>query len=178
MFAFFKKKQPSFDPHCTAYEFSFQTIDGEDLPFSNFRDRAVLVVNTASRCGFTKQYEGLQNLYDRFSAQGLVVLGVPSNDFGAQEQGSNGEIKTFCQSVFHITFPMTEKTVVSGNEAHPFYQWAAAQKKGGMIFSKPRWNFHKYLVAPNGRLADSFGSQVVPEDDELLSAIEATLPRA
>jgi glutathione peroxidase len=178
MFSFLKKKRPSFDPHCTAYEFSFQTIDGEPLPFSAFRDKAVLVVNTASRCGFTKQYEGLQNLYDRFKPHGLVVLGVPSNDFGAQEQGTNGEIKTFCSSIFHITFPMTEKTAVSGDEAHPFYQWAAAQKKGGMIFSRPRWNFHKYLVAPNGLLADSFGSQVVPEDLELISSIEATLSYA
>ena len=178
MFAFLKKKKLDFDPHCTAYEFAFETIDGKPLPFETFKGKAVLVVNTATRCGFTKQYAGLQSLYDRLKDKGLVVLGVPSNDFGAQEQGSNEEIKTFCSSVFHITFPMTEKTEVSGDEAHPFYKWAAAQKKGGMIFSKPRWNFHKYLVAPNGLLANSFGSQVDPEDLEFVSAVEAILPRA
>ena len=178
MFAFLKKKSPpSFDPRCTAYEFAFQTINGEPLPFSTFQGKSVLVVNTASRCGFTKQYEGLQNLYDRFKGNGFVILGVPSNDFGAQEQGSNEEIKTFCASVFHITFPMTEKTAVSGDDAHPFYQWAAMQKKGGMIFSRPRWNFHKYLVAPNGTLANSFGSQVTPEAFDLVNAVEATLPQ-
>lgn len=160
-----------------AYGFSFTSITGEPLPLDAFRGKAVLVVNTASKCGFTKQYAGLQSLYDAYGERGLVVLGVPANDFAGQEPGTEAEIKQFCEGVYKITFPMTEKTTVVGKDAHPFYKWAAAQKKGGLIFSAPRWNFHKYLIAPDGTLAGSFASQVGPESDELKAAIEAALPR-
>ncbi len=161
----------------TAYDFSFTAIDGDPLPLSSFRNKVILVVNTASRCGFTPQYEGLQKLYGTYKDKGLVILGVPSNDFGGQEPGSNKEIKKFCEMNFAINFPMTEKADVTGNDAHPFYQWAAAQGKGGMLSSKPRWNFHKYLVGPDGTLAGSFGSITKPESSDMIKAIEAELAK-
>src|SRR5262249_31565271 len=117
----------------SAYDYEFKSIDGEVLKLSDFKGKTVLVVNTASRCGFTKQYEGLQKLNDEYKDQGFVILGVPSNDFGSQEPGTESEIKHFCTGVYRVTFPMTGKVVVSGGNAHPFYQWAAAQKKGGLI---------------------------------------------
>lgn len=161
----------------TAHDFSFESIDGSPLPLAEFRGKAVLVVNTASRCGFTKQYAGLQKLYDTYKDRGLVVLGVPANNFANQEPGTEAEIKKFCEGVYRITFPLTEKTDVIGRRAHPFYQWTAAQKKGGVFFSTPRWNFHKYLIAPDGTLAGSFAPAVAPESEGLRRAIEAALPQ-
>ena len=161
-----------------AYAFSFTSIVGDPLPLSDFRGKAVLVVNTASRCGFTKQYAGLQKLYETYKDRGLVVLGVPANNFGGQEPGSREEIKKFCEGVFRVTFPMTDKVSVTGDDAHPFYRWAGAQKKGGLIFSSPKWNFHKFLIAPDGTLAGSYGSNVTPDSSELIKGIEALLPVA
>ena len=157
----------------SAHDFSFTAIDGAPLPMTEFRGKAVLVVNTASFCGFTGQYEALQALYERFQDRGLVVLGVPSNDFGRQEPGSADEIKEFCEINYQITFPLTEKQVVSGSEAHPFYRWAA-DRVGTM--GKPRWNFHKYLVGPDGELVDWFSTVTKPNSPKVVSAIEAVLP--
>ncbi|MDJ0896310.1 MAG: glutathione peroxidase [Alphaproteobacteria bacterium] len=157
----------------SAHDFSFTAIDGAPLPMTDFRGKAVLVVNTASFCGFTGQYEALQALYDRFQDRGLVVLGVPSNDFGRQEPGSADEIKEFCEVNYQITFPLTEKQVVSGSDAHPFYRWAGDQV-GTM--GKPRWNFHKYLVGPDGELVDWFSTVTKPNSSKVVSAIEAVLP--
>ena len=141
----------------SVYDIEFKSISGQSLPLSAFKGKVLLVVNTASRCGYTKQYGGLQELYAQYADAGLVVLGVPSNDFSNQEPGSNEEIKTFCEVNFNITFPMTEKVVVTGNEAHPFFQWATAN--GG---SKPRWNFSKYLIGRDGRLVDSYSAITTP----------------
>lgn len=160
-----------------AYNFSFITIDGSPLQLPDYRNKVLLIVNTASRCGFTPQYEGLQKLYDTYNDKGLVVIGVPSNDFGGQEPGSNQEIKKFCEMKFATTFPMTEKTTVTGDNAHPFYKWAAGQNKGGLLASKPRWNFHKYLVGPDGTLAGSFGSITKPKSSSLKTAIETELAK-
>ncbi len=157
----------------SAHDFSFTAIDGAPLPMADFQGKAVLVVNTASFCGFTGQYEALQALYDRFQDRGLVVLGVPSNDFGRQEPGSADEIKEFCEVNYQITFPLTEKQVVSGSDAHPFYRWAGDQV-GTM--GKPRWNFHKYLVGPDGELVDWFSTVTKPDSSKVVSAIEAVLP--
>ena len=143
----------------SAHDFSFQSIDGEALSLGQFAGKPVLVVNTASRCGFTRQYADLQSLWARYRDRGLVVLGVPSNDFGGQEPGSNNEIKDFCTVNFDIDFPMTEKTVVRGDAAHPFYRWAAGEL--GML-AKPRWNFHKYLIGPDGKLVNWFASTTAP----------------
>ncbi|QQG37353.1 MAG: glutathione peroxidase [Micavibrio aeruginosavorus] len=160
-----------------AYDFSFTTINGEPLPLSRFNNKVLLVVNTASRCGFTPQYEGLQTIYEAYKDKGLVIIGVPANDFGGQEPGSNQEIKRFCAMNYAITFPMTEKTTVTGKGAHPFYQWAAKQKTGGLLSAKPRWNFHKYLVGPDGELAGSFASTTKPGSEDLIKAIEAELAK-
>jgi len=159
----------------TAHDFSFTTIDGDPLPLSQFKGKAVLVVNTASLCGFTPQYKGLQALYERYGDKGLVVLGVPSNDFGGQEPGANAKIKDFCDTNYHITFPLAEKEVVSGNKAHPFYKWAA--KELGML-ATPKWNFHKYIIDPNGKLVDWFATTTKPGSAKVTKAIEAVLPKS
>ena len=158
----------------SAHDSSFNAIEGGDLPMSQFKGKAVLVVNTASFCGYTPQYEGLQSLWSEYRDKGLVVLGVPSNDFGAQEPGTEAEIKDFCEANFDVDFPLTAKEVVKGSDAHPFYQWAAAEKGAS---NAPRWNFHKYLVAPDGSLAEAFPSRVEPLSEELVSAVEANLPK-
>lgn len=159
----------------TAHDFEFLSIDGAPLPLSAFEGKAVLVVNTASFCGFTRQYEGLQALWEEYRDRGLVVLGVPSNDFGGQEPGSAEEIKAFCTVNYAIDFPMTEKVTVKGADAHPFYRWAAGQL-GAM--SKPRWNFYKILISPDGRAVAWFASTTKPQSDKLRRAVEQALPKS
>ena len=156
----------------TAHDFAFTGIDGEPLPLSRFAGQPVLVVNTASRCGFTPQYDGLQQLWRRYGDRGLVVLAVPSNDFGGQEPGSNDEIRAFCTTGFGIDFPMTTRTRIRGNDAHPFYRWAAGQTSAT---GRPLWNFHKYLVDPEGRLAASFSTMTSPTARRLTRAVERAL---
>jgi glutathione peroxidase len=159
----------------SAHMFTFKSINGEDtINLSDFSGRAVLVVNTASRCGFTSQYNGLQSLWTKYKDRGLVVLGVPSNDFGGQEPGTEKEIQSFCTVNFDIDFPMTEKQVVSGKSAHPFYIWAA-QELGTL--SKPRWNFFKILIDGKGNAVDWFASNTAPTSSKLTAAIERVLPR-
>jgi glutathione peroxidase len=159
----------------SAYDFSFTTIDGTDFPLSELKGQIVVVVNTASECGFTKQYQDLQKLQDTYQDKNVTIIGVPSNDFGGQEPGSNAEIKKFCETSFGITFPMMEKTSVSGDDAHPFYQWARAQKVGGFLSSRPRWNFHKYVIGPNGQLVGSFGSTTNPMSKSITVLIDQFL---
>lgn len=162
---------PSSPP--TAHAFDFVSIDGDPLPMAQFRGKAVLVVNTASRCGFTHQYSALQALWSAYRDQGLVVLGVPSNDFGSQERGSEAEIKHFCEVNFDVDFPMTSKVKVKGGDAHPFYRWAA-QELGAK--AQPRWNFHKYLIAPDGKLVGWFPSSTAPDSKRVVAKVEAHLP--
>lgn len=157
-----------------AHDFSFAAIDGKDLPLASFKGKAVLVVNTASECGYTPQYMGLQALWKKYRERGLVVLGVPSNDFGGQEPGSSAEIKKFCELNYDVDFPLTEKQVVKGAGAHPFYQWAAATLGAD---AAPRWNFHKYLVAPDGRLVGWFATRTDPMAADVTRAVEANLPK-
>lgn len=155
------------------HDFEFTAIEGQPLPARSFAGKAVLVVNTASFCGYTKQYTGLQALYEKYRDRGLVVLGVPSNDFGQQEPGSESEIKEFCEANFAIDFPMTTKQQVKGAGAHPFYKWAKDQV--GVIGS-PKWNFHKYLIAPDGALKDWFSTTTAPDAAKLVKAVESVLP--
>jgi len=155
-----------------AYEFEFQGIDGKALPLSAWRGRPVLVVNTASLCGFTPQYADLEILWRRYRDRGLVVLGVPSNDF-AQEPGTESEVKKFCESKFDIDFPLTAKAHVTGGDAHPFYRWIASQLGEN---GAPHWNFHKYLIAPDGTLAGAWPSRQRPTDAAITAAIERYLP--
>lgn len=156
----------------SAYEFSFQSIDGEPLPLAAYRGKPVLVVNTASLCGFTPQYRELEVLWRKYRARGLVVLGVPSNDFGEQEPGSAAEIKSFCESNYAVDFPLAGKERVIGAEAHPFYRWIAEELGEDAV---PRWNFHKYLIGPDGELAGAWPSRVSPTAAEVTREIEAQL---
>lgn len=155
-----------------AHDFTFTSIDGDSLPLSRFKGKAVLVVNTASFCGYTYQYEGLQKLWERYRESGLVVLGVPSNDFGNQEPGTDADIKAFCE-VRYIDFPLTGKVKVKGESAHPFYKWAA-QSLGAD--AAPRWNFHKYLISAEGQLVAHFSSAERPESEAITQAVEAHIP--
>ena len=160
----------------TAYDFSFTTLGKEEpLPLSQFRGRVMLIVNTASNCGFTKQYDGLQKLYDQYRDQGLVIIGVPSNDFGGQEPGTNAEIAEFCKVNYGVTFTMASKESVTGDTAHPFYSWAGKTLGFG---TGPKWNFHKYLVARNGQLVDYFNSTTAPDSERLVDAVKAELAKA
>jgi glutathione peroxidase len=156
-----------------AYGFEFVSIDGERLPLDEWRGRPVLVVNTASYCGYTPQYRDLEALWQRYRERGLVVLGVPSNDFGQQEPGSAAEIKQFCEVHYAIDFPLTEKCRVIGGEAHPFYRWIAENLGEA---GTPRWNFHKYLVGPDGQLVGAWAAQVAPTDHRIIGEIEQLLP--
>ena len=157
----------------TAHDFTFTAIEGGALPLRQFEGKAVMVVNTASFCGFTHQYEGLADLWARYRDRGLVIVGVPSNDFGAQEPGADHEIQEFCEVTYGIDFPMTSKVHVRGTAAHPFYQWAASEL--GRL-AVPRWNFHKYLIAPDGQLVDWFSTVTPPTSKRVTRAIERVLP--
>jgi len=158
----------------SAYDFSFETIDGKALPLKDFAGKAVLVVNTASKCGLTPQYAGLEELYKTYRDQGLVVLGVPANDFGKQEPGTNEEILDFCTTKFAVDFPLTAKESVIGPDAHPFYRWAANELGED---AAPKWNFHKYLIGKDGSLAGVFGSKTAPDDAAMVSAIKDELAK-
>ena len=155
-----------------AYDFEFHTIDGAPLPLETYRDKVVLVVNTASQCGLTPQYEGLEKLYSDYKDQGLVVLGVPCNQFAGQEPGTEAEIKDFCETKFNIDFPLTAKADVKGDTAHPFYKWA---KDVLGEPAEPVWNFHKILVGKDGKLIRAFGPRTEPLDDEIVGAVKAAL---
>ena len=173
MFSLFSKPATAAEARGLAYDYSFKTLIGEEpLPLSQFKGKVILVVNTASHCGFTKQYTGLQKLYDTYRDKGLVILGVPSNDFGAQEPGSADEIAQFCKLNYGVTFPMASKEVVSGDEAHPFYLWARKTLGFG---TAPKWNFHKYLINRHGALVDHFNSTTSPESESLKDAIDKAL---
>ena len=158
----------------SAHDFEFTSIDDKPLKLSQLAGKAVLIVNTASQCGFTPQYRGLETLWEKYRDRGLVVLGVPSNDFGRQEPGNEAAIKEFCATKYKVTFPMTSKNAVIGASAHPFYKWVVSQAGDA---AAPRWNFHKYLIDAKGELAGTFGSKVAPEDAALITAIEAQLNR-
>ena len=150
------------------YDFEFNSIDGNKIELSDFKNKVLVVVNVASRCGYTTQYEGLQMLWSNYKNKNLVVIGVPTNNF-KQEPGNNKEIKDFCETNFGINFPMTEKTNVIGKDAHPFYKWA---KKNHGIAAIPKWNFHKIVIGKNGKVVDTFASFTKPTSDKFLNLIE------
>jgi glutathione peroxidase len=158
----------------SAYDFSFESIEGDPLPLAQYAGKVVLIVNTASECGFSPQFEGLQLLWERYKAHGLVVVGVPSNDFGGQEPGSAAEIQNYCRVNYGVDFPLTAKTHIKGVDAHPFYLWA--QDQLGFL-SKPRWNFHKYLISRDGRLDDWFSTLTKPKSDKVIRSIERLLAK-
>jgi glutathione peroxidase len=155
----------------TAYAFSFGGLAGGNIRLADYAGRPILIVNTASLCGFTPQYAGLQELWTEFSARGLMIVGVPSNDFGGQEPGGATEIAETAQHQYGVTFPISAKAVVKGPNAHPFYKWAAEARPKDV----PRWNFHKYLIGRDGYIAEVFPESVEPADTRVKTAIARTL---
>ena len=158
----------------SAHDFSFEMPHGNPLTLKEFEGKAVLVVNTATECGFSGQLSGLQQLQETYGDKGLVVLGVPSNDFGGQEPRDDGEIAKFCEARYGATFPMTTKTSVKGRNAHPFYQWAAETLGPA---ARPYWNFHKYLIGPDGSIVAWFATPTAPTSNRITSEIETVLAR-
>ena len=170
MFSFLSKSNANYEK--VFYDFSIKSINGENLDFSTFKNKTILMVNVASNCGFTKQYSDLQQLYDKYKDNNFIVLGVPSNQFGGQEPGSNEEIKEFCETNFNISFPMTDKIDVKGDNAHPIYKWA--EKNFGNS-SVPKWNFHKILINKEGKIQKTYGSFTSPMSSKIIKELEKIL---
>jgi glutathione peroxidase len=171
---------PSVNPDPAAggvFSFSMKSIDGIDIPLSSFKGKVLLIVNVASRCGYTPQYEGLESLYRRYKDSGLVVLGFPANNFKSQEPGTDAEIKAFCATTYGVTFPMFSKISVKGEDQHPLYRYLTSGGGNEGLAGDVKWNFTKYLVDRNGTIVGRFGSSVKPLSDELVHAIESALQR-
>ena len=152
-----------------AFDFKFNDLDGSELSLKNYSGKVIVVINVASQCGFTNQYEDMQKIWEDYQEKGLIVLGVPSNDFGNQEPGDSDDIKNFCEAKFGISFPMTEKVNVKGDSAHPFYLWAKDNHGKSAV---PKWNFHKILIDKNGKVADTFSSITNPSSRKFIRVIE------
>lgn len=160
--------------HETIYDFTMKDIKGKDVKLSQFKGKTLLIVNTASKCGLTPQYEGLESLYKQYKSKGLVVLGFPANEFMGQEPGTNEEIAQFCSATYNVTFPMFSKIVVKGNGANPLYLWLIS--KSGRE-DAIEWNFAKFLVGPDGKVKARFSPKTKPGAEEIVKAIEANLPK-
>ena len=152
-----------------AYDFAFKDLDGSELSLAEFKNKVIIVVNVASQCGFTSQYEDMQKIWENYQAKNVIMLGIPSNDFGQQEPGTNKEIKNFCEAKFGITFPMTERVSVKGTEAHPFYIWAKENHGKSAV---PKWNFHKIIIDRTGKVAETFLSITNPSSKKFKKTIE------
>jgi glutathione peroxidase len=157
------------------YDHTINRLDGSPLDLHDYEDKALLIVNVASRCGLTPQYEGLEQLHETYADKGFSVLGVPCNQFGGQEPGSSEEIATFCSTTYGVTFPLAEKVEVNGDGRHPLYEELTAVKDAEGRDGDIQWNFEKFLVAPGGAVT-RFGPMVTPEDDALVSAVESAIP--
>ena len=170
MFSFFGKSEAKYEK--LFFNLNIKNTDGEIINFSDYKDKTILLVNVASKCGFTKQYSGLQTLYENYKEKGLIVIGIPSNQFGGQEPGTNKEIKNFCETNFNISFPITEKVDVKGDNAHPIFIWAKNNYGNSTV---PKWNFHKILINKNGKIQNTFNSFIDPLSDKILKEIESIL---
>ena len=170
MFSFFNKTMS--DNSKTFFDFKINSINGDSINLSKYTGKTILLVNVASNCGFTKQYDDLQKLYDVFKDKGLIVVGVPTNQFGGQEPGTDEEIKKFCETNFNITFPMTSKYDVKGINAHPIYIWAKDTFGKSTI---PKWNFHKILINKDGEIEDTFASFTGPMSKKIINKLEQIL---
>ncbi len=153
------------------HDFSIESIEGKNLELSNYKNKVVLLVNTASKCGFTPQYAGLQKIYDRYKDEGLIVLGVPSNDFN-QEFGKDSDVKEFCEIRYGVNFPLTKITNVRGDNAHPIYKWISENVS---VIGTPRWNFHKYLIGKDGQIINWFSSMTSPTSQSFTNQVEKAL---
>ena len=154
-----------------AYDFEFNGIEGDIIKLSKFKDKVIVVVNVASRCGYTSQYEDLQIIWDKYQKKNLIVIGVPTNNF-KQEPGSNSQIKSFCETNFGVNFPMSEKVNVIGKNSHPFYKWAKENHGRSAI---PKWNFHKIIIGKDGKVVDTFASITKPNSRKFISLIEGEI---
>jgi len=170
MFSFFNKTMSNNTE--TFFDLNVNSISGDALNLSKLKGKTILLVNVASNCGFTKQYEDLQNLYDSYKSKGLIVIGMPSNQFGGQEPGSESEIKNFCETNFNITFQMTSKYDVKGDNAHPIYIWAKETFGRSAV---PKWNFHKILINKEGKVEDTFASFTNPMSKKIINKLEEIL---
>ena len=162
---FFNSSQSSAQ---TFHDFNIESINGDNIDLSQYKDKVVLLVNTASKCGFTPQYAGLQKLYDRYKADGFVVLGVPSNDFN-QELGNDADVKEFCEIRYGVNFPLTSIQKIKGSDAHPVYKWISSEAS---VIAQPRWNFHKFLIGKNGEILNWFSSMTSPSSTGFITQIE------
>ena len=170
MFSFFNKVEAKYEK--LFFDLSIKSIDNKLINLSEYKGKIVLLVNVASKCGFTKQYTDLQILHDKYKEKDFVVIGVPSNQFGGQEPGSNEEIKDFCETNFNITFPITNKVDVKGKNAHAIYKWAKENHGNSTV---PKWNFHKILINKEGKIQDTFNSFTTPLSDKITKQIKLGL---
>ena len=170
MFSFFGKVEAKYDK--LFFDLNIKDINEQDINLNIYKNKTILIVNVASKCGFTKQYNGLQKLYTKYIEKGFVVIAIPSNQFGGQEPGTNDEIKDFCETNFNITFPITDKVEVKGDNAHDIYKWA---KKNHGKSTVPKWNFHKILINKNGKVENTFNSFIDPLSNKIIKEIEKIL---
>ena len=170
MFSFFDKVDAQYEK--LFFDLNIKSIDNKIINLSEFKGKTILLVNVASQCGFTKQYTDLQTLYEKYKDKGFLVIGVPSNQFGGQEPGSNSEIKDFCKTNFNITFPITDKVDVKGKDAHIIYKWSKENHGNSTV---PKWNFHKILINKEGKIQDTFNSFISPLSDKITKKIESAL---
>ena len=170
MFSFFNKSMSNYSQ--IFYDLNIKSINGDELNIAGMNGKTILLVNVASNCGFTKQYDELQKLYDDYKDKGLIVIGVPSNQFGGQEPGTESEIKDFCETNFNITFPITSKYDIKGSNAHPIYLWA---KDTYGNLAVPKWNFHKILINKEGKIEDTYLSFTNPLSNKITKKLEQIL---
>ena len=170
MFSFFENVEAKYEK--LFFDLNIKGLNNETINLSELRGKTILLVNVASKCGFTKQYSGLQKLYDDYKNRGLIVIAVPSNQFGGQEPGSNAEIKDFCETNFNINFPITDKVDVKGANAHEIYKWA---KKNYGNSTVPKWNFHKILINKEGKIEETFNSFINPTSKKIIEKLEKIL---
>tara|TARA_B110000967_G_C18796749_1_gene516176 strand:- start:448 stop:960 length:513 start_codon:yes stop_codon:yes gene_type:complete len=170
MFSLFSKTEAKYQK--LFFDLSIKDISGNELSFNEYRNKTILLVNVASKCGFTKQYSGLQTLYEKYQNSGFVIIGIPSNQFGGQEPGSNEEIKNFCETNFNITFPITDKVDVKGVNSHEIFKWAKENHGSSTV---PKWNFHKILINKNGKIQNTFNSFIDPLSKKIIKEIEEIL---
>jgi len=171
MFSILSNSQTPKEPVKSIYDIEINTLDGKPLELNTFKGKKILFVNVASECGFTKQYSGLQELYDKFK-ENLVVIGVPCNQFGGQEPGTANQIQTFCQKNFGVTFIITEKVDVKGDNQHPLYKWLTSKELNGNEDSTVKWNFQKYIVNENGQFVDFFYSMTKPMSSKITNLLK------
>jgi len=161
--------------YTSLFDFSMKSIDGKDVRLSDYRGKTVLVVNVASFCGYTRQYTPLEELYERYKDKGLVIIGFPANDFGAQEPGTDEEIAEFCSTKYNVTFPMFSKITVKGADKHPLYAWLTSGGGNQKLAGEVQWNFEKFLIGPDGTLRSRYNSKVEPLSDEMIADIEKVM---